>query len=78
MTWVSSEERKKGEVQTFKPFNRCSAPVLSKVEPLKSFYNRRTSSNPSNGSIVSAVPNVMTLYLLRKKYRRQGQVSITS
>ncbi|MGZ8519886.1 MAG: hypothetical protein ACXWX7_07030, partial [Candidatus Binatia bacterium] len=53
--------------KTFKPFNRCA--------PFKSFYNRRTNSNRSNGSIARAVPNVITLNVLRKKYRRWEQVS---
>jgi len=54
--------------------------ILSGVEgcaPFKSFYNRRINSNRSNGSIACAVPNVMTLNLLRKKYRRWEKVSIT-
>ena len=50
---------------------------LPKCAPFKSFYNRRTNSNRSNGSIARAVPNVITLNLLRKKYRRWEQVSIT-
>ena len=43
--------------------------------------NRSTTEDKfkrSNGSIARAVANVITLNLLRKKYRRWEQVSITS